>query len=88
MASDPLGSIPNIRISNYVVHSTEERCPLAFQFSNEPLIPTFSDQDHINSLPQDAKWTHLDGMPKVATYRLNLTALSQKYNVRRLQALD
>ncbi|KAM3086693.1 hypothetical protein ACMFMG_000818 [Clarireedia jacksonii] len=81
MASDPLGSIPKISTSNYVVQTTEERCPLAFRFQNEPIIPTFSDQDHINSLPQDAKWTHLDGMPKVATYRLNLTALSQRYNM-------
>ncbi|KAI9642277.1 hypothetical protein NHQ30_009079 [Ciborinia camelliae] len=70
------GAVPPIDIINYTVQTPKQR------FS-ETSIPedVLDTQTSIHELPSDAKTTCLYGAPRPAFWRMNLVALSQKYNM-------
>ncbi|KAF7895708.1 uncharacterized protein EAF01_009670 [Botrytis porri] len=61
-----------------------------FSFSSSGLDSKALDdiQTSIHKLPSDAKTAFLQGMPRPATWRMNLVALSQKYNMYFVAYLD
>ncbi|TGO24168.1 hypothetical protein BPAE_0110g00260 [Botrytis paeoniae] len=71
-------------ITSYDVQTPKER------FSSSGLHSKASDdiQTSIHKLPSDAKTTSLQGTPRPATWRMNLVALSQKYNMYFVAYLD
>ncbi|KAF7870132.1 uncharacterized protein EAF02_009322 [Botrytis sinoallii] len=71
-------------ITSYDVQTPKER------FSSSGLDSKSLDdiQTAIHKLPSDAKTTSLEGMPRPATWRMNLVALSQKYNMYFVAYLD
>ncbi|KAF7952755.1 hypothetical protein EAE96_005983 [Botrytis aclada] len=71
-------------VTSYDVQTPKER------FSSSGLHSQVSDdiQTSIHKLPSDAKTASLQGMPRPATWRMNLVALSQKYNMYFVAYLD
>ncbi|TEY63690.1 hypothetical protein BOTCAL_0152g00070 [Botryotinia calthae] len=71
-------------ITSYDVQTPKER------FSSSGFHSKASDdlQTSIHKLPSDAKTASLQGMPRPATWRMNLVALSQKYNMYFVAYLD
>ncbi|TGO07335.1 hypothetical protein BTUL_0291g00090 [Botrytis tulipae] len=71
-------------ITSYDVQTPKER------FSSCGLDRKALDdiQTSIHELPSDAKTASLEGMPRPATWRMNLVALSQKYNMYFVAYLD
>lgn len=70
------GILPFMDIKNYDVQSPRER------FSGSGISVEAGDyQQLIQELPSNARSTSLSGAPRPAFWRMNLAALSQKYNM-------
>ncbi|KAJ8059196.1 hypothetical protein OCU04_012167 [Sclerotinia nivalis] len=77
------GILPFMDIKNYDVQTPEER------FSASGLLAAVSDnQRSIHELPSNAKSTSLYGAPRPAFWRMNLAALSQRYNMYFVAYMD
>ncbi|ATZ51126.1 hypothetical protein BCIN_06g05590 [Botrytis cinerea B05.10] len=71
-------------ITSYAVQTPKER----FSSSGLHSKDSVDLQTSIHKLPSDAKTASLQGMPRPATWRMNLVALSQKYNMYFVAYLD
>ncbi|KAF7871850.1 hypothetical protein EAF04_003957 [Stromatinia cepivora] len=77
------GTLPFMDIPNYDVQTPEER------FSASGLLGEVDDnQRSIHELPSNAKAASLGGAPRPAFWRMNLAALSQKYNMYLVAYMD
>ncbi|RAL66875.1 hypothetical protein DID88_007657 [Monilinia fructigena] len=70
------GAVPPIDITNFNCQTRKQR----FQ-GNDFLQKFYDAQVHTYHLPSNAKTTCLNGAPLPSTWRMNLIALSQKYNI-------
>ncbi|KAB8299165.1 hypothetical protein EYC80_001268 [Monilinia laxa] len=74
--AEHVGAVPPIDITNFNCQTRKQR----FQ-GNDFLQKFYDAQVHTYHLPSDAKTTCLNGTPLPSTWRMNLIALSQKYNI-------
>ncbi|KAG4033427.1 hypothetical protein MFRU_005g04340 [Monilinia fructicola] len=70
------GAVPPIDITSFNCQTRKQR------FQEHEFLQRFNDsQAHTYHLPRNAKTTCLNGAPLPSTWRMNLIALSQKYNI-------
>ncbi|ESZ99610.1 hypothetical protein SBOR_0021 [Sclerotinia borealis F-4128] len=74
--SDRTEPVLPIDVTNYAIQTPKQR------FSADHVLDHVNDLQHsIHELPRNAKTASLTGAPRPAFWRMNLVALSQKYNM-------